>query len=579
MPAYVPHPAHTDTDPSLARYAPLLARLLHARGITSEEEAERFLRPEWSRDTHDPFLMKDMRRAVERIVQAMAKGETMAIWSDYDMDGIPGAVVLYETFRAVGYTNVLHHTPHRNRDGFGLNKVGIDELVERGVTLAITVDCGIGDVEMVAYAHGRGLEVIVTDHHIPHETLPPAYAVLDPKREGCGYPEKMLCGAGVAFKLAQAVLSHIRDDPTITCSWSGKEARGSVPPEGWEKWLLDLVGMATIADMVPLTGENRAFAHFGLVVLRKTRRLGVQALLKKARVDQRYLTEEDVGFTIAPRVNAASRMGHARDAFALLVAADAEEAGARAEELDRINGERKTVVATMKREIHARLKKRGEPKPVIVMGDPDWKPSLLGLVAGGLAEEFSRPVFLWGREEGVSIKGSCRSGGGVNVHEVMHHARNVFVEYGGHAQAGGFSLSEPQVHLLEAALVEAHAHLATAVADAVRQVDAELAVDEVTWSTYRAVAELAPFGEGNPRPVFLFRNVAIKNVRRFGKGNEHLELALERSDGSTVKAIAFFTDEGRYPALTQGVPVTLVAHLEESNFRGRELRLRLVDVL
>lgn len=585
MPVYVPHSTHTDTDQSLARYAPLLARLLRARGIKSEEEAERFLRPEWSRDTHDPFLMKDMRHAVERIVQAMVKGETIAIWSDYDMDGIPGAVVLYETFRAVGYANVLHHTPHRNRDGFGLNKPGIDELVERGVTLAVTVDCGIGDVAMVAYAHGRGLDVIVTDHHIPHETLPPAYAVLDPKREGCEYPEKMLCGAGVAFKLVQGLLAYLRRSPSLSEGegWGEGDAPPPAtcipPPLGWEKWLLDLVGMATIADMVPLTGENRAFAHFGLVVLRKTRRLGVQALLKKARVDQRYLTEEDVGFTIAPRVNAASRMGHARDAFALLVAADAEEAGARAEELDRINSERKTVVATMKREIHARLKKRGEPKPVIVMGDPDWKPSLLGLVAGGLADEFSRPVFLWGREEGVSIKGSCRSGGGVNVHEVMHHARDVFVEYGGHAQAGGFSLSEPQVHLLEAALVEAHAHLATTVADVVRQVDAELTVDEVTWSTYRAVAQLAPFGEGNPRPVFLVRDVAIKNVRRFGKGSEHLELAFERSDGSIVKAIAFFTDEGRHPALTQGVPVTLVAHLEESNFRGRELRLRLVDVL
>ncbi len=579
MPAYIPHPVHAEADPALANYHPLLARLLRIRGISTTAEAERFLHPDWSRDTHDPFLMLDMRRAVERIVRALAGGETIAIWSDYDMDGIPGAVVLHDTLRALGHANVLHHTPHRNIDGFGLNKRGIEELVERGVTLMVTVDCGIGDVDMVAYAQERGIEVIVTDHHIPHETLPPACAVLNPKRKGCEYPEKMLCGAGVAFKLAQGLLSFLRNSANDTRATQGGGVRNDLPPEGWEKWLLDMAGMATVADMVPLTGENRAFAHFGLVVLRKSRRPGLQALLKKARTDQRYLTEDDIGFTIAPRINAASRMGHARDAFALLSAADLSDAGAYADALERINAERKTYVATMKREIHARIKKLGELKSVIVMGNPDWKPSLLGLVAGGLAEEFERPVFLWGREEGVSIKGSCRSGGGVNVYNVMDLAREHFREYGGHAGAGGFSVSEERVHTLEAALVAAHEQIADTASEVNRYIDAELTPEDVTWGTYRTVAQLAPFGEGNPKPLFMFRDVTPTKLRTFGKNNEHLEIMVVRA-GVEMKAIAFFTKADAYPALVAGTPCSLVAYLEASYFGGkRELRLRMVDVV
>ncbi len=592
----MPHVPHTSSSTSPAGYDPLLWKLLSTRGISNEDDAERFLHPDWERDTHDPFLMKDMHTVVLRIVRAMEVGETIAIWSDYDMDGIPGAVLLCDFFRAIGYERVVHHTPHRNRDGFGLNKAGIDELCEQGVTLAITIDCGIGDVEMVAYAQEKGLVLIVTDHHIPHDTLPSAYAILNPKQPGCAYPEKMLCGAGVAFKLVQGLLIHLRalssdaekggetpeqqaevGDGVAEVCFDARTSK-SIPALGWEKWLLDMAGMATVADMVPLTGENRAIAYFGLVVLRKSRRLGLQALLRKARADQRHLTEDDIGFTIAPRINAASRMGHAKDAFALLSATDPLEAGALAEKLDTINTERKTLVATMKREIHARIKKLGESKSVIVMGNPDWKPSMLGLVAGGLAEEFGRPVFLWGREEGITIKGSCRSGGGVSVYDVMYHARDVFIEYGGHAQAGGFSVGETQIHVLEAALIEAHAAVARSTSNVERHVDAELMLDDVTWGTYRAVVQLAPFGVGNPKPLFLLKAVVPTQVRTFGKGNEHLEVTCARRTGGTVKAIAFFTKPERYPMFAVGEPCTLVAHLEASYFGGKqELRLRLID--
>jgi single-stranded-DNA-specific exonuclease len=547
--------------------------LLLSRGITTDEDAERFLNPEWERDTHDPFLLKDMQRVCGRIAQAMEAQETIVIWSDYDMDGIPGAVVLWDLFRAIGYDKVVHHTPHRNKDGFGLNKVGLDELKEQGAHLVVTVDCGIGDVEMVTYANELGLEVIVTDHHIPGDTLPPAYAILNPKQKGCTYPEPMLCGAGVAFKLVQGMLAYLSNLQPPTSRL--------LPARGWDKWLLDMAGMATIADMVPLKGENRALAYFGLVVLKKSRRPGLQALLKKARADQRHLTEDDIGFTIAPRINAASRMGHARDAFRLLATDDGAEAVVLAEELDRINTERKTVVAVMKREIKRRIEHLGEPKEVIVMGNPEWKPSLLGLVAGGLAEEFNRPVFLWGREEGITIKGSCRSGGGVSVYEVMKYASENFIEYGGHMQAGGFSVSEEAVHTLEAALIESHKKVAGAGTQIERFVDAELTAREVTWDTYRGIARLAPFGEGNPKPIFIMRDAMLVGARTFGKGNEHLEISIDNNGGRPVKAIAFFsTLESFGTPLTEGAHVSLIVHVEASYFRGSsELRLRLVDVV
>ena len=558
-------------DDALIAFAPLMRTLLGARGITTAADAERFLSPHWERDTHDPWLMRDMDRAVERIERAMRAHERIALWSDYDMDGIPGAVILHDLFRALGYADTVHHTPHRNRDGFGLNRHGLDALKADGVSLVITIDCGIGDVEHAAYANEIGLDTIITDHHIPGDTLPPAYAILNPKRIDCAYPEKMLCGAGVAFKLAQALLDHVRHAAIVS----------TLPAPGWEKWLLDMAGMATIADMVPLTGENRVLAHYGLIVLRKSRRAGLQSLLSRARADQRLLTEDDIGFTIAPRVNAASRMGHARDAFRLLTATDPTEAGALAEELDRINTERKTVVAVMKREIKHRIASSGEPKEVIVMGHPDWKPSLLGLVAGGLAEEYARPVFLWGREEGVSIKGSCRSGSGVSVYDLMHHARAHLLEYGGHARSGGFSVSHDAVHALEEVLVAAHRHLASDHTALERYVDADLRPEEVTWQLYRTIAQLAPFGEGNPKPLFRFCDVLVSGVRMFGKGSEHLELTLARGSGDTLKAISFYTTSDAYGMpIAAGDVVTVIAHLEANAFRGTsELRLRLVDVV
>ena len=300
---------------SLNTYAPLVQQLLFTRGIHDAESARAFTEPNYDTDLHSPFLLTDMAKAVERILRAMREGEHIVIYTDYDCDGIPGGVLLHDFFTAIGYTNFENYIPHRHEEGYGFNADSVPYFKERNAKLIITVDCGITDHPAVEKANELGIEVIVTDHHEPSETLPPAYAVINPKRDDA-YPFKGICGTAVAYKLVQAILEEGKKSGQITLK------------DGMEKWWLDLVGLATIADMVPLTGENRVFARYGLQVLRKSQRPGLQHLLRKAGGSQRYLTEDDIGFTIAPRINASSRMDTPEDAFHMLRTRDEGEAGA-----------------------------------------------------------------------------------------------------------------------------------------------------------------------------------------------------------------------------------------------------------
>ena len=546
---------------------PLTKTLLEQRGITDLGAQERFLYPDYERDTHDPFLILNMERAVGRILSAMKEGERIVIYGDYDCDGIPGSVILHDLFKKIGYRNFLNYIPHRHIEGYGLNSTAIEQFAADGTALIITVDCGITDVEEVVLAQELGIDVIVTDHHLPQAVLPPAYAVINSKQEGDSYPDPMLCGAGVAFKLAQALL-----------------LRGNLPDvgEGWEKWLLDMAGLSTIADMVPLQNENRVFAYYGLKVLRRSPRPGLQALLRDAGVDQRYLTEEDIGFTIGPRVNAASRMGVPLRAFELLSTQDPTVAGERAKHLADLNGERKLAVARIMKEAKKVLKER-EIREVIVVGSPSWKVGVVGIVANQLAEAFDRPVFVWGREGGNVIKGSCRSDGRVNLVELMVAVKEgIFIDKGGHEFSGGFSVSHEHTHLLEDALVLAHGQIPKKEKNEDdKDIDALLGLDDVNEETFRAIDLLAPFGEGNPKPRFLFREEKIEFVSPFGKEKNHLKLIFKNSLGLKVEAIGFFVAPSDFPGadVQNGGVVDLVATFEKSFFRGRpELRLRIVDI-
>jgi single-stranded-DNA-specific exonuclease len=317
----------------LKEYDDLTAALLARRGVTSKEDAAVFLSPSYDEHIGDPMLLLNMPKAAERISRALASGERITVWSDYDCDGIPGGVVLHD-FLKKARANFTNYIPHRHLEGYGVNIPGVEKLAEEGTTLIITVDSGITDIAPIARAKELGIDVILTDHHLPvrggvdgtEQQLPPAFAVINPKQDGETYPFREFCGGGLAWKLSCAVLAH---------GFPGREHI----PEGWEKWLLDMAGLSTIADMVPLTGENRVIAKYGLMVMRKSPRMGLQKLLKNARVNQRFITEEDVGFMIAPRVNAASRMGNPRDAFELFTTEDEVRADALAKELEKNKSE------------------------------------------------------------------------------------------------------------------------------------------------------------------------------------------------------------------------------------------------
>lgn len=549
---------------ALKHYPTLLQKLLAIRDITTKDAAELFLHPDFDRDTHDPSLLTGMGAVVQRIYKAVADRELIAIYSDYDMDGIPGAVVLADFFNALEYERVTHYVPGRNTEGFGLNTRAIEALAQRGVTLIITVDCGIRAVEQVTRARELGIDVIITDHHLPGDVVPEATSILNPLQSGDIYPNKHLCGAGVAFKLLQALAQDL-DLGTY-----------NVQP-GWEKWSLDMVAAATVADMVPLVGENRALVHYGLRVLRKSPRPGLRRLCRLARAEQAYLTEDDVVFSIAPRINAASRMGEADRALALLTATDREDAREHAVYLEKLNKERKGTVAAMVRQMKKTVPVGDTHPDVLVIGDPRWEPGLLGLVAQRAVELYDRPVCVWGRGSASEVKGSCRSNGTLHVVELLESARDVLVDYGGHERSGGFSIGAGDVHALKSRFAGFQVQ-PTEEATAT-DFDTQLGLEDVSWEIYRTIEQLAPFGVGNPKPTFLFSDVEISGFRRFGSGNVHLELSFDHPAGQQVRAIQFFADKKIDAKCEEGRKINLAAHLEQSFFGGTpELRLRIVYI-
>jgi len=551
-------------DGILLDYPDLTRRLLAYRGIERKEEAEKFLSPSYDRDVHDPMLFADMEKAIKRIYDAIDRNEKIIIYGDFDADGIPGTVVLYDFFQLIGYENVEVYIPHRHDEGFGVHLDAVDDIASRGANLIITVDCGIADIEAVKRSNELGIDVIITDHHESPNGAPDAFAVIDHKSEGCQYPEQVLCGAGVVFKLVQALL--LNKDFGIA--------------QGKEKWLLDMVALATCADMVPLVGENRALAYWGLVVLRKSRRPGIRAMCRALRINQRYMTEDDIGFMIAPRINAASRMGESMDAFRFLAARDEAIADEAYRSLHEHNETRKGVVAGLVKKIRTEIKNRNVDRSVIVVGNPEWKPSLLGLVANKLVEDFGKPVFLWGRDGKDVLKGSCRSDGSVSVVALMDKAGEIFSAYGGHDMAGGFSLVQDNIHHLEEVLSEIYIDISGTKKEDVIPLDAELPLERVNETTYREIERFAPFGVGNPKPFFEFSGVLVESVRSFGKQKNHFEIIVS-DGGAKIKGIGFFMDEKSFSKKPkEGERVTVIAHIEKSMFGWKpEIRLRLIDII
>lgn len=488
----------------------LAATILYQRGVTTAEALSAFLTADLSQ-LHDPYLLHDMDRAVERIRSAIEQNEPILLYGDYDADGMTAAAIVKEALEMLG-AELVTYLPNRFTDGYGPNRSVYEYFIQQeGIGLIVTVDNGVAGHEAIAYAQGQGVDVIVTDHHSLPAVLPEAYAIVHPEHPDAAYPFKHLAGCGVAFKLAQALL------------------------EGLPTEFLDLVAIGTIADMVSLTGENRLLVKAGLQVLRETERLGLQELLKLSDVEPSTVNEETVGFTIAPQLNALGRLDDPNPAIELLTGFDDEEAQQIALMIQAKNDERKALVQRIYEEALTLVKPEF---PVQVLAKAGWHPGVLGIVAGRLLEQLGQPVIALGISDGQA-KGSARSPENFDLFEALSPHPELFVAFGGHSGAAGMTLTEDKLGELQAVLTE-QARLVGLDSSyrPDKAVDARLSLTELSLETIKSLDKLAPFGMDNPKPVFELTSAQVKQARTMGQGGAHLKLRLAQGD-SQYDVVAF----------------------------------------
>lgn len=541
-------------------------RFLFYRGIKTKKEAERFLYPDYERDLADPMKILNMPRAVDRILKAIKDNEKIVIFGDYDADGICGSVIFYDFFQKIGFENFNIYIPDRHHEGYGLTLAVVEKFIKDKTDLIITVDCGITDFDEIKKAKDTGIDVLVIDHHLIPEKPPPAFTILDLHQKEDKYPFKYFSGAGLVFKVIKGLI---------------KKGDFNIAP-GWSKWLLDVVALATIADMVPLLGENRVLTHFGITVLQKTRRLGLKHLYKSLKMDISNIAEDDISFLVAPRINIAGRMGHASTGFELLTTNSPNEADWLTAQLEEENNKRKTIVGEILETVAKKFDEVKQLPKVIVVGDEKWPPGVLGLSANRIMDKYLRPVFIWGKGESSHRKGSARSNKGVNLVKLMSlMPANTFLEFGGHAFAAGFTLNEKiEKEDFENNIQKTYEKIVKEKAKPeILMLDGELKLKDANWDLVSLLEKFQPFGMDNPKPVFLFSNIKVSEVKTFGNGGIHLELKFEKTEGKIISAIGFFMENSFEPKIEKGSQINLAASIEKSTFKGyNEIRLRIVDL-
>lgn len=554
-----PDPAQVrvlESDLSLPR--PLCA-LLAVRGLTEPRDAKAFLRPALN-TLHPPETLTDLPRAAARIQAAIRGGETILVHGDYDVDGMTGTALLTRWIRALGGIAVPF-IPHRLRHGYDLGPAGLRAAVEAGASLLVTVDCGILAHQVVAEAADLGLDVVVTDHHTPGDTLPGAHAVLNPNRSDCTYPEKGLCGAGVAFKLCQGLAQVF-----------GRRQEELHP-------YLDLVAMATVADLVPLRGENRTLVRFGLRALAQTRNPGLRALLKASGLDQGEVSAGSVGFVLAPRLNAVGRLGDPALALRLLLTEDRNQAEKMAAEAETLNRERQVADRETLEEALAALTSEFDPARDygVVLAGEGWHPGVVGIVASRVVEQIHRPTILVALE-GDRGRGSARSIPGFHLLEAIRASGEHLERFGGHRQAAGMDLLRERLPAFREAFArEARRTLAGQDLRPLLRVDLEVGLDELTPDLYRFLKYMGPYGMANPRPLLVARGVELAGPGRV-VGKDHLKLRL-RQHGTVLEAIGFGLARRIPPGSLGRVPLDVVFQLHENEYRGvRSLQARLKDL-
>jgi len=566
--AQPPPKSHLD---QFADVDPLLVQVLYNRGIAEPAAVDAFLHHRHPQ-SDDPFLLKGMEAAVGRIARAIEQEDPIAIYGDYDADGVTAAVLLVQALRAMGAARVQPYIPHRIEEGYGLNNDALEKLVAQGNQLVITVDCGIRGVDQVRHANQLGLDVIITDHHTVGPELPPAAAVLDPKQEGDDYPDRMLAGVGIAFKLIQGL------------SQAGLTLDGFA---GAEDDLLDLVALGTVADLAPLLNENRTLVYRGLEVINQARRPGVAALLNQARVKPGQATATTIGFALGPRINAAGRMAHAYQAARLLITDDPAAAGCLAAELNTLNRLRQdqTREMTALAETLALDQTLVEETPLLFAIHPDFPPGIVGLIASRLMDRYYRPAIV-AQARGELVVGSCRSIPEFHITEALDQCGELLVRHGGHAAAAGFTVQAKNLPAFQERLAGiAKEQLSDRELVPTLNIDAELALDDIVWEAQKSLARLEPCGYANPTPLLYSSNVRVVSSRPVGSDGAHLKLVLapwrkkhphHRGENRSFDAIAFRMGD-RVDQL-QG-RMDIVYRLEVNEWNGRvNLQLNIQDM-
>ncbi|HEX9372071.1 MAG TPA: single-stranded-DNA-specific exonuclease RecJ [Roseiflexaceae bacterium] len=515
-------PAPAEFVASLRDRPPLVATLLYQRGLHDTRDIAAFLSSDYKSGLHDPFLMRGMDAAARRVAAAIAEGEPIVVYGDFDTDGVTAVTLLMQAIEAMG-GEIRPYIPHRLREGYGLNTDAVDQLAAEGVRLLITVDCGISNVREVAHARAHGLDVIVTDHHTPPAVLPDAYAVVNPKQPGCDYPYKQLVGVGIAYKLVQAL------------------ARLGVKMPLRGRDLLDVVALGTVTDMGPLNGENRVLVKAGLESINATQRPGLKALVVAAGLVQGKITSGDISFMLGPRLNAAGRIDDAVLAYKLLLADDFGVARALADDLNQANRRRQELTKEIQSAARSQVDELGkQDNRIVILDGADYPAGLVGLVAARLVEDLGRPVLMLERGPETS-RGSARSVPGFSIIDALTTCDDLFVRYGGHSAAAGFTIANQRLPELESRLLAyAESHLPDDMLAPAIEIDAEVPLGALSWDLLEHLAILEPFGQSNPQPILMSRRVRVAGAWARGAEGQHLKLRLDDGRGGPIyEAIAF----------------------------------------
>ncbi len=537
---------------TISDFPPLIVQLLYNRGLTEPSQLEIFITSD-KRLSGNPFLLSDMHQAVARIYRALLCGENIAIYGDFDVDGIVGTALLAQGLSTLG-GKVTPYIPHRLTEGYGLKTAALENLYREGISLVITVDCGITALPEVKKARRMGLDIIITDHHTPLPEVPPAIAVINPKLPNSNYPFSELAGVGVALKLLQALFQGM-----------GKE-------ELLDE-LIDLVALGTIGDMMPLVGENRYLVKQGLRLINTTPRLGVREMVTQAGLNIGSLDAGSISWVLAPRLNAAGRLEHAMSSYKLLMTNSPQEAHSLAIWLEGKNTERQKLTAKALAKAREQILAKGI-SPLLLASDKDCPVGIVGLVAGRLSEEFYRPAIVIKTGEQVST-GSCRSIPELNIILALNQCSSLFTQFGGHSQAAGFTLPTKNLPRFQQTLSQlAATQLAGVDLRPHLDIDAEVVLPDLSGNTLQTIQQLAPFGQGNPAPIFLSRRVGVIDCHTMGNNGEHLRMKLKQ--GSTMWGGVGFR-LGNYQAEISS-PLDIVYNLEIDRWGGEErLRLNILD--